>query len=97
MITETDFSSSLAAVCPVAPPGAQVHVDELHGYILWGVIALMIAGMAVAVGAVVGGRVFSMPHASKVGIISVFVVLGAAIAYLILPGILDGFLGDGCV
>ena len=43
------------------------------------------------------GKVFSMPHVSKGGLIGVFVVLGAALLYLVIPGILSGFLGDGCV
>ena len=36
-------------------------------------------------------------HVSKGGLIGVFVVLGAALLYLVIPGILSGFLGDGCV
>ena len=30
-------------------------------------------------------------------LVAVFVVLGAALLYLVIPGILSGFLGDGCV
>ena len=51
----------------------------------------------VGVGAIVAGRLFSMPHASRVGVISVVVVFVAAIAYLILPGMLTGLLGVGCI
>jgi hypothetical protein len=41
--------------------------------------------------------VFSLPHASKVGVISVVVVFACAIAYLVLPGMLNGILGKGCI
>ena len=54
-------------------------------------------GVIVGVGAIVAGRLFSMPHASRVGVISVVVVFVAAIAYLILPGMLTGLLGVGCI
>ena len=50
-----------------------------------------------AIGAIIAGRVFSLPHASKVGVISVVVVFACAIAYLVLPGMLNGILGKGCI
>lgn len=86
-----------AKVCPKAPPGAQAPMNDMTGYVMWGVIALMGLGMLVGVGGVVAGRVFSMPHASKMSIVGICVVFGAAIAYLVLPGILDGIVGKGCV
>jgi hypothetical protein len=84
-------------VCPQAPPGAQAHVDNILGYVLWGVGILFFVGLVVGVGAVVGGRIFSMPHAGTVGVISLVTVFVAAIAYLILPGMLEAMLGSGCV
>ena len=86
-----------AKVCPKAPPGAQTYADTLTGYVLWGVLALMIVGIVVSVGAVVGGRVFSMPHASKAGVVGVAVVFVAAVAYMVVPGMLSGITGSGCV
>lgn len=84
-------------VCPKAPPGAVPVTNELTAYVLWGVVALMGVAVLVALGAVVAGRLFSMPHASKVGVISMFVVLLCAMALPILPAILNGILGKGCV
>ena len=84
-------------VCPVAPPGAQQYADQITGYVLWGVGVLFLLAIVVGVGAIVAGRLFSMPHASRVGVISVVVVFVAAIAYLILPGMLTGLLGVGCI
>ncbi len=84
-------------VCPVAPGDAQKYIDQITGYVLWGVGVLFLLAIIVGVGAIVAGRLFSMPHASRVGVISVVVVFVAAIAYLILPGMLTGLLGVGCI
>ena len=78
--------------------GAQVLVDEFLGWFSWALVWVAFpAGILAAVAAVILGKVFSMPHVSKGGLIGVFVVLGAALLYLVIPGILSGFLGDGCV
>ena len=83
-------------VCPVAPGNAAKYVDQITGNVLWGVGVLFILAIVVGIGAIVAGRLFSMPHASKVGVISV-VVFVAAIAYLTLPGMLTALLGAGCI
>ena len=94
----TDFTLLLPLqVCPVAPGDAQKYIDQITGYVLWGVGILFLLAIVVWVGAIVAGRLFSMPHASRVGVISVVVVFVAAIAYLILPGMLTGLLGVGCI
>ena len=84
-------------MCPVAPGDALKYIDQITGYVLWGVGVLFLLAIVVGVGAIVAGRLFSMPHASRVGVISVVVVFVAAIAYLILPGMLTGLLGVGCI
>lgn len=86
-----------AKVCPKAPPGATDPVNEITSYVLWGVITLFAISVFVGVGAIVAGRLFSMPHASKVGVISLVVIFCCAIAYLVVPGMLDSILGKGCV
>ena len=84
-------------VCPVAPPGATQPVNQIEGYVLWGVGILFAIAVIVAIGAIIAGRVFGMPHASKVGVISVVVVFICAVAYLVLPGMVNGILGNGCI
>jgi len=91
------LSDRLAAVCPKAPPGAQIYVDDITGYIQWGVLAIFAAGVIVAIGAVAAGRMFGMPHASKMGIISAVVVFLAAIGYMVAPAMIDGVTGKGCI
>ncbi len=84
-------------VCPKAPPGAQQYADDIQGYVLWGVIILFAVGIVVAIGGIVAGRIFNMPHASKAGIVGIFVVLLAAIAFVVAPGIVESILGNGCI
>lgn len=84
-------------ICPKAPPGAQQYADQITGYVLWGVIILFAVGVIVAIGSIVAGRIFNMPHASKAGIVGIFVVLLAAITYVVAPGIVDSILGNGCI
>ncbi|WP_248580841.1 hypothetical protein [Nocardioides sp. InS609-2] len=95
-MTSTALTISMK-VCPKAPPGAQAPVDEITGYVLWGVIILFGLAVVIGIGAVVAGRIFGMAHASKVGVISIVVVFLAAIGYLVAPSMLDGLLGQGCV
>ena len=91
------IATAPAAICPVAPPGAEAHANTLIGYVLWGVLALFFVGLVVAVGAIVAGRLFSMPHASKAGVVGVVVVFIAGVAYVVAPGMLEGITGSGCV
>lgn len=84
-------------ICPRAPGNAQRYVDQITGYVLWGVGILFVVAIVIAIGAIVAGRLFSMPHASKVGVISIVVVFLAAVAYLVLPGLVDAILGSGCI
>lgn len=84
-------------VCPKPPPGAQKYADDITGYVLWGVMALFVVGLVVAIGGIAGGRIFNIPHASKAGVVGIFVVIAAAIAYVVAPTILAGILGKGCI
>lgn len=99
MLTTAGHQMAMLAmvVCPKAPPGAQVHVDTIMGYVLWGVLILFVLGIVISIAAVVAGRVFGMPHASRAGVVGVVIVFIAAIGYLILPGMLDAMLGSGCI
>ena len=92
-----DLAYRLATVCPKAPPGAQKYMDDITGYIQWGVLAIFAAGIIIAIGAVAAGRMFAMPHASKVGIISGVVVFFAAIGYMVVPAMIHGVTGSGCI
>ena len=83
--------------CPVAPPGAQQYADQLTGYVLWGVLALFIVGVVVSIGGIAMGRILSMPHASKAGVVGIFVVFIAAVMYTVVPSMIASITGSGCV
>ncbi len=91
------FGTTLPTVCPVAPPGAQAYADQMTGYVMWGVLILLGIGVIVGLGAIVGGRVFSLPHASKAGIVSLVMMFIAGIAYMVVPPMVAGITGAGCV
>jgi hypothetical protein len=98
MVSVTVHATLVAQkICPKAPPGAVEPTNEITSYVLWGVIAIMGLAILVGVGAVAGGRLFSMPHASRVGVVSIAVVFVAGIALLVLPGVFNAFVGTGCV
>ena len=84
-------------VCPKAPPGAQKYADDVMGYVLWGVGIVFFLGLVISVAALVAGRIVNMPHATKMGIVGIVMVIVAAIAYVVAPGIVDGILGNGCI
>lgn len=84
-------------ICPKAPGNAEKYTNQIIGYVLWGVGILFILGVVIGIGAIVAGRVFSMPHSSKAGVVGIVVVFITAIAYLVLPGILKAILGAGCI
>jgi len=92
-----DVLTTILAVCPVAPPGAQAQVDTIEGYLLWGIGVIFGVATFTGIGAVVAGRIFAMPHASKAGVVSIAVVFMCAIGYLVLPGMVKGAMGTGCV
>jgi hypothetical protein len=91
------MASGAGRVCPRVPGDAQQYTDEILGYVLWGVGVIFVFGLVVSIGAVVAGRLLGMPHASRVGVIGGVVVFVAAIAYLVVPGLLDEMLGAGCI
>ena len=84
-------------VCPKAPPGAQKYADDVMGYVLWGVGIVFFLGLVIAIASLVAGRIVNMPHATKRGIVGLVLVIVAAIAYVVAPGIVDGILGNGCI
>lgn len=84
-------------ICPIAPPGAQQYADQLTGYVLWGVLALFVVGIVVSIGGIALGRILSMPHASKAGVVGIFVVFIAAVLYTVVPSMIASITGSGCV
>ncbi|MCA0253369.1 MAG: hypothetical protein LCH76_14000 [Actinobacteria bacterium] len=84
-------------ICPKAPAGAQQYVDDLSGYVLFGVLAIFGIAGAVCIGAIVLGRVLRMQHISQGGVVGLFVVLICAVVYVLFPDVVNDFLGTGCI
>jgi hypothetical protein len=85
-----------AAVCPKAPPGMQAFADQVAGWVKWGVLALLGISAVVSLGAILAGRIFSHPHASRYGAMGVAVVVMVAITYTVILVVLRSITGSGC-
>ena len=85
-----------ATVCPEAPPGMQAFADDVTAWVKWGVLALIVTSAVVSLGAILAGRIFSHPHASRYGAMGVAVVVLVAITYTVILVILDSITGSGC-
>lgn len=85
-----------AVVCPEAPPGTQPFMDDVTGWVKWGVLALIVIAAVVSIGSILAGRIFSHPHASRYGAIGLVVTVVAAILYVVIPGMLSSITGTGC-
>lgn len=64
---------------------------------LWAVLALFVVGVVVSIGGIAVGRILSMPHASKAGLVGIFVVFISAVLYTVVPSMVSGVTGTGCV
>ena len=94
--TITQAAQTLAAVCPVAPPGMQAYLDQVLGWVKWGVIGLITITALVSVGAIGVGKIFAMPHASSRGAIGVAVSVIMAILFVTIVAVINGVVGSGC-
>jgi hypothetical protein len=96
-MTMANYLIPLTKVCPKAPGDAQKYVDDVQGNVQWGVLICLGIAAAIGIGAIACGRIFNMPHASKGGVITIVVVFFAAIGYMVVPGMISGITGSGCV
>src|SRR4051812_5641734 len=88
--------NTLAAVCPAAPPGMQAYQDQVISWVKWGVIGLIIIAALVSIGAIVIGKIFSMPHASSRGAVGLAVTVITAILFVTITALINGIVGSGC-
>ena len=85
-----------APICPQAPPGVETFANQVTGWVKWGVLALVGISAVVSLGAILAGRIFSHPHASRYGAMGVAVFVMGAITYTGILVILDSITGSGC-
>jgi hypothetical protein len=84
-----------AAFCPKAPPGTQVYVDDVTGWIAWGVLAILTVAALVSIGSILVGRIFAHPHGSRYGAIGLTVTVICAVLYVTVPAILGSIVTSG--
>ncbi|MFJ2758763.1 hypothetical protein ACIO3S_24405 [Nocardioides sp. NPDC087217] len=104
MILETiNEASALAAdlhtiadVCAKAPDGVETYVNDILGWVKYGVIAIIIGAGFASIGALVIGKLGSMGRAAQVGASGLMWTIGGAVAFVVIYGILSGIVGNGC-
>jgi hypothetical protein len=79
----------LAVVCPQAPPGMQNYVDSVTGWVMWGVLAILVIAGFVSIGSILAGRIFAHPHGSRYGAIGLTVTVICAVLYVTVPTVLN--------
>ena len=83
-------------VCAQAPTGVQPYVNEIIGWVKYGVIAIIIGAGFASVGALIVGKLGQMGRAAQIGASGLFWTVIGAIAFVTIYAILNGIVGNGC-
>lgn len=78
---------------PAAPPGVAGPINQIMGYVKWGVLVVIVAAGFIGAGAVAGGRVFGNHGASKMGVSILLSALGGAVLYVGIYAVLTAVAG----
>ena len=94
--TGTPHAEGVGDVCAKAPTGVEGYVNQVLGWVKYGVMALIIGAGFASVGAMVVGKIGSMGRAAQVGASGLFWTVLGAITFVVIYGILTGIVGNGC-
>ena len=83
-------------VCAKAPTGDAPYVNEVLGWVKYGVLAIIIGAGFVSTGAMIVGKIGSMGRAAQIGAAGLFWTVIGAIAFVVIYGVLTGIVGNGC-
>ncbi|WP_234411090.1 MULTISPECIES: hypothetical protein [Nocardioides] len=83
-------------VCAKAPPGVDTYTDLILGWVKYGVLGLILAGALISIGAMVVGKIGSMGRAAQMGASGLVWAVLAAVAYVVIYGVLVAITGQGC-
>lgn len=83
-------------VCAQAPDGVEPYVQDVLGWVKYGVIAIIIGAGFASVGAMIVGKIGSMGRAAQFGASGLFWTVIGAIAFVVIYGVLTGIVGNGC-
>jgi hypothetical protein len=83
-------------VCAQAPDGVEPYVNDVLGWVKYGVIAIIIGAGFASIGAMIVGKIGSMGRAAQIGASGLFWTVIGAIAFVVIYGVLNGIVGNGC-
>lgn len=87
---------ALSNVCAQAPTGVDPYVNDVLGWVKYGVIALIIGSGFASAGALILGKMGGAARASSYGASGLMWTIGGAICFVVIYGILNGIVGNGC-
>lgn len=83
-------------VCAQAPTGVKPYVNDILGWVKYGVIAIIIGAGFASSGALIVGKFGQMGRAAQIGASGLFWTVIGAIAFVRIYAILNGIVGNGC-
>lgn len=83
-------------VCASAPAGVEPYVNDILGWVKYGVIAIIIGAGFASAGALVVGKFAQMGRAAQLGASGLFWTVLGAIAFVTIYAILNSIVGNGC-
>lgn len=83
-------------VCAAPPAGVEPYVTDILGWVKYGVIAIIIGAGFASIGAMIVGKMGSMGRAAQVGASGLFWSVLGAVAFVVIYGVLNGIVGNGC-
>ena len=83
-------------VCAKPPTGVEGYVNDILGWVKYGVLAIIIGAGFASSGALVVGKFFQMGKAAQLGASGLFWTVIGAISFVCIYAILNGIVGNGC-
>jgi hypothetical protein len=83
-------------VCAQAPTGVEPYVNDILGWVKYGVIAIIIGAGFASSGALIVGKFGQMSRAAQLGAAGLFWTVIGAIAFVCSYAVLNGIVGNGC-
>ena len=95
-LTGSTQAEGVGNVCAAPPAGVEPYVKDILGWVKYGVIAIIIGAGFASIGAMIVGKMGSMGRAAQVGASGIFWSVLGAVAFVVIYGVLNGIVGNGC-
>ena len=92
----TIMAEGVGDVCASAPTGVEPYVNDILGWVKYGVIAIIIGAGFASTGALIVGKFGQMGRAAQMGASGLLWTVLGAIAFVTIYAILNGIVGNGC-